>query len=257
VVTPPPPPPRAEFTYHRGTDFNGDDLNPADPFMLGYTLETCADACRSRSGCRAFTFNTKKDACILKRGFGRSLSDSNAISAAISTDPGRPDQPAATAASEPDFRYQHGVDFIGDDLNPSNPYLRGHSLASCAGLCRATGGCRAFTFNTEKNVCILKSGTGSPKREPIAISASLAPGYRQSATRAASVRIDIKHDVDYSGGDLYDRRYISLEQCQSLCGTTGQCVAFSYVETKSWCWLKKELTTPRRKVGVISGAKPD
>jgi hypothetical protein len=67
--------------------------------------------------------------------------------------------------------------------------------------------------------------------------------------------MDIKPDIDYTGGDLYDVRHITLAECQSKCEGTNKCVAFSYVKSKSWCWLKKELTPPRRKAEVVSGTK--
>jgi len=252
----PPPPPRAEYVYYPATDFSGDDLNPGNPFMLGQTRDSCASICRATASCRAFTFNIKKDACILKAGFGRQIADPNAVSAALSSDAGRPQQlSTAPSTSEPELHYRYGVDFSGDDLNPSDPYKYGSSLSSCAATCRATAGCRAFTFNSQRNACILKSGTGRPKSDPNAISASLSSGHQQVRPSSSSARIDIKYGVDYAGGDLYDRRYISLNQCQGLCASNSQCVAFSYVETKTWCWLKKELTPPRRSAGVVSGAK--
>jgi hypothetical protein len=235
----PAPPPPVEFVHYQGVDFNGDDLDPYSPFLPGHTVETCASACRASAGCRGFTFNTRKDVCILKSGYGRQIADPTAISAATSADPTRPPPP------DPDFLYQNGVDFSGDDLDPSNPFLSGHTLDSCETACRSRPGCRAFTFNTSKNVCILKSGTGRPRNNGVAI----------SGINWSGARIDLKHGVDYAGGDLYDVRFITRDHCKSLCEGTNKCVAFSYVESKSWCWLKKELTAPRNRADVVSGTK--
>jgi hypothetical protein len=67
--------------------------------------------------------------------------------------------------------------------------------------------------------------------------------------------MDLKNGIDYEGGDLYDRRHVSLDECQALCAGDSGCVAFSYALSKSWCFLKSSLTAPRRSADIISGTK--
>jgi hypothetical protein len=157
----------------------------------------------------------------------------------------------ATSDARPQFVYYQGVDFYGDDLSS---FLPDYSLGSCAEACRGQDACRAFTFNIAKNACMLKSGYGRIVNDPNAVSAAVQDG-RSKLPSAPNPQLDIKIGVDYPGGDLYDRRPLSLDQCQTLCMSETKCVAFSYVGSKNWCWLKSTLTPPRRQPDVVSGTK--
>src|SRR6185295_7581215 len=57
----------------------------------------------------------------------------------------------------------------------------------------------------------------------------------------AQQNIERDYGFDYPGGDYRDIRSITLDQCQYICRRDGRCVAFSYVPSKRWCWLKDEM----------------
>jgi hypothetical protein len=136
------------------------------------------------------------------------------------------------------------------------PFLPDHTEATCADACWARVACKAFTFNVTKNACFLKSGYGQPKRNSNAVSGAFQNRLGTLPEVPSSSAFDIKVGIDFLGGDLYNRRPVSLEQCQALCVNEDRCVAFSYTESKNWCWLKSALTPPRRSLEVVSGIKP-
>jgi hypothetical protein len=146
-----------------------------------------------------------------------------------------------------------GVDFDGDDRGP---WLYDQSLQGCTDACRADSGCRAFTFNTRRSVCILKSGYGTPKRSNEAISEvlhglSIPPPQQQPAHMLR------KYGIDYPGGDIDENGYrpVTIDECSDRCLNDTQCRAFSYVPSKNWCWLKSQTGQEIRKSSVISGVK--
>lgn len=59
-----------------------------------------------------------------------------------------------------------GFDLPGDDYRNglSDPKLKGISLSGCTKLCAQDQRCKAFTFNTQNSVCILKDAV--PRRAP-------------------------------------------------------------------------------------------
>jgi hypothetical protein len=147
------------------------------------------------------------------------------------------------------FDIYRNIDFAGDDII----WIKNQSLEGCEAACRTMSQCKAFTFNTGKNVCILKSGYGTPSPHSEAISGAYTDGPPVNIQSAGE--IDIKWGVDYPGGDYYDRRYISLNECSNLCRGDAQCVGFSYVPSKQWCWLKSSLGNFKRDSKVVSGTK--
>jgi hypothetical protein len=151
------------------------------------------------------------------------------------------------------FDSYSGVDFDGDDRGS---WLYNQSLQGCTDACRADNGCRAFTFNTRKSVCILKSGYGTPKRSNEAISAvvhglSIPPPQDQNA------RMQLQRGIDYPGNDIDANGYrpVTLEACASQCTNNSQCKGFAYVPASSWCWLKYQIGQGIVKSNVISGVK--
>lgn len=153
--------------------------------------------------------------------------------------------------------YHHEVDFNGNDLDPAQPVLFNHSLESCEAACRARAACRAFTFNHQKEACFLKSGTGRQKRDKRATSA-VVERIAPTATAPGPALTGggrILPGRDFEGGNLYDLRSVTLEQCVLSCARESQCRGFSYVELKNWCFLKRELSEPKPNAAVISGMK--
>jgi hypothetical protein len=148
----------------------------------------------------------------------------------------------------PDFHWYENTDFDGDDIKP---WLMDYSLDDCRRACSVTAACRAFTYNKRRNVCILKTGTGTVRASVEAVSASRMP---VSVVRG---RITVQNGMDLPGGDLDPSglRNLSFEQCQSVCLDNASCVGFSYVKSRRWCWTKRQVLDRRLNNDVVSGVK--
>lgn len=78
------PVPERREVVTRDVDFYGADLDP----LFDTTLEACRNACFANSDCRAYTFNTRSNACFPKRGLSETQPYEGAISAEVfDTDP--------------------------------------------------------------------------------------------------------------------------------------------------------------------------
>jgi Trypsin/PAN domain len=66
---------------------------------------------------------------------------------------------------------------------------------------------------------------------------------------------EISSDQSLEGGDYWDKRGLSLDQCEHACQSDKQCQAFSYVERLHWCWIKSSIPGLVDKPGVVSGVK--
>ncbi len=90
----------------RNTDFFGSDIQS----ILDSSINACENACLADSSCRAYTFNSNKNACFLKNGIGQKSDFAGAYSAEIV-----PVNPAArafadTRAAELGFLRQSDLD---------------------------------------------------------------------------------------------------------------------------------------------------
>ncbi|GMF51457.1 unnamed protein product [Phytophthora fragariaefolia] len=136
-------------TIEEGVDYTGNDVGSA----LSGTAEGCCAICHAKTGCNAYTWtNYSSGTCWLKSGKSGTSTKSGARSAQISS---------STSAT---CSLTNAVDFKGNDLSstPSAPSANG---AGCCDICRATTGCKAFTWTSQSGgTCWLKSaqGTSSP-----------------------------------------------------------------------------------------------
>ena len=63
--------------------------------------------------------------------------------------------------------------------------------------------------------------------------------------------------IEYEGGYLEEKSYVSLEQCENLCLDLEKCIAFTYRfsdgNTQPFCWMKQLVSKKKERQGVISG----
>jgi hypothetical protein len=157
-----------------------------------------------------------------------------------------------------------GLDFFGADL------LSQHTanLADCARSCLAMDGkCRAFTFNANPRQlrgpnCFLKGDEGRKDGNAVAISGQLLTSADPDPAPFTMGVIDPKtgifDHVDLPGGDLSSHphsRGQTAQQCRLACVADNRCIAFTYVRTKTECWLKGSIISPRFEEGMVSGVK--
>ncbi|KAG6613015.1 Cellobiose dehydrogenase [Phytophthora cinnamomi] len=136
-------------TIEEGVDYTGNDVGSA----LSGTAEGCCAICQAKTGCKAYTWtNYNSGTCWLKSGKSGTTSNSGARSAQVSS------------SSSPTCTLVNDVDYKGNDLS-STPSAPSGTGAGCCDICRATSGCKAFTWTSQSGgTCWLKSaqGTGSP-----------------------------------------------------------------------------------------------
>ena len=62
-------------------------------------------------------------------------------------------------------------------------------------------------------------------------------------------------NIDLFGDDLSERGYkgINFTECETLCSINDECVAYTYLTTKRWCFLKNGLGKATQKSTTISG----
>jgi len=171
-----------------------------------------------------------------------------------STPPSTPPPPPAPAPRQ--ITYYQSTDFDGDDLSG---WLSGHSLETCGEACRIDSSCKAFTYNTQKKICMLKTGYSNPFSYRYAVSGVIGeakvPMPAGSASASKGDGMTLQAGVDYQSGDYANRRNVSQQACQQMCANDGRCLAFSYVKQKSWCWLKSEVGGIQYNSDIISGKK--
>lgn len=150
-------------------------------------------------------------------------------------------------------KYIYGVDFSGSDISG---YLTGYSLETCGEACRIENQCRAFTYNTQRNICILKSAFSSPVKHRDAVSGTIGEaGVPPRTVELPSSDMILQYSRDLKGGDFDNKRPVSMEACQSYCSADDRCRAFSYVKSKSWCWLKSDVGQSSFNADIVSARK--
>ena len=61
--------------------------------------------------------------------------------------------------------------------------------------------------------------------------------------------------IDLFGDDITERGFkgISVPECENLCSSNNECVAYTYIVSKSWCFIKNGEGQPQHKPDVVSG----
>lgn len=154
------------------------------------------------------------------------------------------------------FDVLRGYDLPGNDL----VIFRDVGLPACRALCDERGECSAYTYNTAKNVCFLKSAASTPVGFADAVS-----GRRTGATdvavqaRAGDFKVLANSDLpggDYrSGFDDPALKDVALSDCQQLCAADERCRGYTYNQNARVCFLKQEVGTKKAFAGAFSGIK--
>lgn len=168
-----------------------------------------------------------------------------------------PPQPPA-----PRLALYGGLDFYGNDIFKGRVVDAVH----CAAACLGDSQCRAFTFNANPAIhtgpnCFLKSGVNRLEAYSTAIGGLfLQPGESapQYSFDAIDPTMDLLTNRDFPLGDLASYPYAparTLDNCRMACIDNQQCEAFSYVNSRHQCWLKRIAGSSRFVRGVVSGTK--
>ncbi len=145
------------LTEERGYDRRGNDYTS----FRARGLADCMGACRKDSRCRAYTYDTRNDACYLKDRANSSQRNDSMVTGYKQDD-----------SSDGDFELteEHGYDRRGSDYTS----FRARGLSECTEACRRDGRCRAYTYDTRNDACYLKDRVGSAQRD-----GSMVTGYKR------------------------------------------------------------------------------
>lgn len=170
-----------------------------------------------------------------------------------------PPAPQPTGRS---FIIYQGTDLYGGDYGRM-PGKVGYQ--ACVSACRADLRCRAFTYNSQAQVCFLKSTVPPAKPFQFAISGVLRssgqPVVRPAAPTPAPVQtsgacgggFSTFDNSDFFGNDIGGYN-TSFQGCRQLCLGKRSCRGFSWIKKKvtKRCWLKYALAAPSTNYKVVS-----
>jgi hypothetical protein len=158
--------------------------------------------------------------------------------------------PASPSQAPPGFSYLAGTDLYGGDLDQTG--IRGISLGQCEQLCAENPRCVALSYVVDKQWCWPKAELGA-RRADYGITSAVKSGISVTAMTAADFQI--VRDVDFFGSDLFPSgvRNVTFQQCEQLCREDDRCRAFSWVDSKRWCWPKSGVGSQVATPGVVSG----
>jgi hypothetical protein len=162
-----------------------------------------------------------------------------------------------TLESEPppaaeQVRRFHDFDAPGNDLFQ----FGGADLDTCERACVQDRTCAVYTLNRDAAVCFLKATSGQLTAFSGATTGVVAGrGQMPRQPALGSVSLSRLDEMDLQGFDYRDQRDIDLSDCERGCAADARCRAFSWIRAKRWCWLKDNVSGPRRAIGVISGIK--
>ena len=117
-------------------------------FLRDMSLRACQSACETDRQCRAFTFNTRHNACFLKDGAAVLVTNADAISGVA------PDVAASSVDSG--FTISTDLDAPGGDYRR----IRQSNFVGCIAECALDDQCQAFAYVRDMRDCWLKDRVG-------------------------------------------------------------------------------------------------
>ena len=183
------------LTEERGYDRRGSDYTS----FRARDLSDCKRACRKDGRCRAYTYDTRNDACYLKDRMNSPQRNDAMVTGYKSEDSG-------------DFgglTEERGYDRRGNDYTS----FRARNLADCKGACRKDGRCRAYTYNTRNDACYLKDRVNSSQRND-----AMVTGYkRDDSSDSSDFGLTEERGYDRRGSDYTSFRARDLSDCKGAC----------------------------------------
>jgi len=121
-------------------------------FLRDTTLSDCSRACENDQRCRAFTFNSRHNACFLKEDGTLLVTNADAISGY--------DRTLAANITDTGFIIAADMDSPGGDYKR----IRQSSFIGCIADCALEWQCRAFAYVRDTRDCWLKDRIGPVQR---------------------------------------------------------------------------------------------
>jgi hypothetical protein len=151
VATAPTPDYDSLFEIGRGLDIPGGDIQ----MLPGIDFEACLMNCANLRACVGLTYSTEDSVCFIKNQILQTIRNPSAISAA-KRNPAASAPPPAVASSGLETILQN-VDLANDTDRAADYRRLGQgNINLCRQACERDQGCRAYTYNIGRKMCILK-----------------------------------------------------------------------------------------------------
>jgi hypothetical protein len=146
------PPATGDLTEESDYDRRGSDYRNFESGSLG----ACQEACRREASCRAYTYSRREQRCWLKnransRQFSRDMVTGYKLEGGGSGGTG-----GGWSLTEERGEDRRGADYAD---------FRAVNLRDCQDACRRDPRCRAYTYDTSRSVCFVKSSVPSAVRD--------------------------------------------------------------------------------------------
>ncbi|WP_346893482.1 PAN/Apple domain-containing protein [uncultured Roseibium sp.] len=251
-------------------------------FRNDLDLKGCFQKCKDDSACGGFTFMGAQNECRQieevtgRRENRQALSGARARRIPEVKSPAVP--PATSRAETPQFRVEANKDY-DNSAAPHADIGRIDNIGQieCERACAQRSDCKAYTHNTQKRVCFLKSGvsraipfigaisgykvsqggqgnTGSTVSRQSAAPTTPPPSSSRSHMKVIFDK-DLANDSD-PAADYSRYVRVSLKQCIDICNEDDRCRAFTYNKVIGpTCILKTSYQQTKRYRGAASGMK--
>lgn len=219
--------------------------------------QDCCDLCTANPNCKAWTYVFDTQVCWLKNSVGYRLATLGRISGLRK---GTTTTTGGSCNIESEYVYQN------NDMGQPLLLPVGSNQFTCCTQCSQTTGCVAWSYLTVYRYCYLKNALPTlANRLPYAqsFSGTLVGNTIATTTVAPAV---VSTGCTYENGYVYQNNDISQPlqlpagstqtTCCDTCRSTSGCVAWSYLPTYRYCYLKNVVHTLANRVayaGAVSG----
>ena len=192
-------------------------------------VKECVRHCRDTENCVALTFGESENKCYLKSKRGGLQGPTKEVgykSMNMVCD----NSPVNNFAC-----VREDFNFPGADVR--NSAIIVPDIAECARLCRDTDGCKAVTFIEVNHYCYFKTRRGGNTPRPRA-------GYKSMNLVCDNSKVTnlncLRKGLNFPGADLGNLPVADEEECVRQCRDTEDCVAFTFIESTKYCYLKSK-----------------
>lgn len=156
---------------------------------------------------------------------------------------------------------EYGFDYRGGDYHD----FRVRNAEVCQEECRQDRRCEAYTYNRRSGVCYLKDRLGRLQRNSDTVTGTKQDGRDwdgrdprgdgREGRGDRGDRLGEEYGYDYRGGDYADFRSRSVRECKQQCREDRRCVAYTFNQRTSVCYLKDRVGTALRNRDTVTGAR--
>lgn len=208
-----------------------------------HNAEECLKMCANEDKCAAYSFDRTSKNCRLKDSIPKSVPVRGMISGhklSSKNNNKRKYVEPIPIPGNPAIEILPNTDLSGGDFR----HTRVGNVKKCAQICKESTLCKAFTFDTAKEMCWLKDSISEKRYSTGHISG-----------QKSIPDIEIMKQTDVPGGDYLQAYQENVRECANVCTKDEICDAFTYVKATKLCKLKTFQPKPIWKKGNISGIK--